>query len=186
MRGFSEPLLLLQCDSDFSVDFLRFGVGDFPFRISLKTFSKSCFFGFWRRDPGFGAAISHAFARSSIVFCNLISGYRIVMAVSRFLGAAAACVILWSFAAGQCESYWSGCIKAAVVICRQIFLYNFGAGDSPFKIPFKKCFTTVFLFALALRSGFGAAISVVIMNQKVSLCKRSLFKSLLCVKLSVC
>ena len=50
---------------------------------------------------GFGAAISHAVARNSILFCNSISRYRTVMVASRSLGAAAACVILLSFAAGQ-------------------------------------------------------------------------------------
>ena len=43
------------------------------------------------------------------------------MAASRLLGTAAACVILMSFAAGHPKSYWSGCIKAAIVICQQIF-----------------------------------------------------------------
>ena len=43
------------------------------------------------------------------------------MAVSRLLGAAAACVILLSFAAEYRKSYWSGCIQAATVICQQIF-----------------------------------------------------------------
>ena len=46
---------------------------------------------------------------------------RIVMAASRLLGAAAACVILLSFAAEDRKSYWSGCIQAATVICQQIF-----------------------------------------------------------------
>ena len=66
---------------------------------------------------GFGAVISRAVARSSIVFCNSASANRIVMAASRLLGAAAACVILLSFAAGHRESCWSGCFKAAIVIC---------------------------------------------------------------------
>ena len=70
---------------------------------------------------GFGAAISDAIARSSIVFCNSVSADRIVVAASRLLGAAAACVILLSFAAEDCKSYWNGCIKAAKVICQQIF-----------------------------------------------------------------
>ena len=39
-----------------------------------------------------------------------------VMAASRLLGVTAACTILLSFAAG-----WSGCIKAAIMICQQIF-----------------------------------------------------------------
>ena len=54
---------------------------------------------------GFGAAIPDAVARSSIVFCNSVSADRIVMAASRLLGAAAACVILLSFAAGSRKSY---------------------------------------------------------------------------------
>ena len=59
--------------------------------------------------------------RSSIVFSNSVSADRIVMAASRLLGAAAARVILLSFAAGHPESYWSGCIKAAIVICHENF-----------------------------------------------------------------
>ena len=59
--------------------------------------------------------------RSSIVFCNSVSADRIGVAASRLLGAAAACVILLSFAAEDCKSYWSGCIQAAIVICQQIF-----------------------------------------------------------------
>ena len=43
------------------------------------------------------------------------------MAASRLLGAAAACVIILSFAGGDCKLYWSGCIQAAIVICQQIF-----------------------------------------------------------------
>ena len=45
---------------------------------------------------GFGAAISDAAARSPIVFRNAVSADRIVVAASRLLGAAAACVILFS------------------------------------------------------------------------------------------
>ena len=52
------------------------------------------FFLLGRRDPsGFGAAISDAVAHGSIVFCNAVSGDRIVIAVPRLLGAAAACAI---------------------------------------------------------------------------------------------
>ena len=43
------------------------------------------------------------------------------VAASRLLGAAAGCVILWSFAVGHRKSYWNGCIKAAMVIWQQIF-----------------------------------------------------------------
>ena len=70
---------------------------------------------------GFGAAISDTIVRSSIVFCNSVFADRIVMAASRLLLAAAARVILLSFAAEDRKSYWSGCIQAATVICQQIF-----------------------------------------------------------------
>ena len=46
---------------------------------------------------------------------------RIGMAASRLLAAAAACVILFSFAAEDRKSYWSGYIQAAILICQQIF-----------------------------------------------------------------
>ena len=85
-------------------------------KILLQSASKSSFFCF-----GFGAAISDAVACRSIVFCNSVSADRNVMAASRLLRAAAACVILLSFAAGSRKSYWSVCIKAATVICQQIF-----------------------------------------------------------------
>ena len=84
----------------------------------LQNISKSYFFLLWRRDPsGFGAAISDAVARSSIVLRDSVCANRIVMAASRLLGAAALCVILLFFAAGHRKSYWRSCIKAAIVIC---------------------------------------------------------------------
>ena len=110
------------CDSDLSADFLHFGASDFPSTNPFKKCFKIVFFSLWRRDPsGFGATISDAVARSSIVFCNSVSADRIVMAASRLLRAVAAFVILLSFAAGSRKSYWSGCMKAATVICQQIF-----------------------------------------------------------------
>ena len=66
---------------------------------------------------GFGATISDAIARSSLVFCNSVSADRIGMAASRLLLALAACVILLSFAAGSRTSSWTGCMKAAKWIC---------------------------------------------------------------------
>ena len=59
--------------------------------------------------------------RSYRVFLESPVADRIGMAASRLLAAAAACVILLSFAAEDCKSYWSGCIQAAIVICQQIF-----------------------------------------------------------------
>ena len=66
---------------------------------------------------GFGATISDAVARSSIVFCNSVSANRMVMAASRLRRTVAALVILLSFAAGSRKSSWSGCMKAAKWIC---------------------------------------------------------------------
>ena len=75
------------------------------------------FFALASRSSGFGATISDAVVRSSIVFCNSVSADRIVMAASRLLRAVAALVILLSFAAGSRKSSWSGCMKAAKWIC---------------------------------------------------------------------
>ena len=103
---------------DLSADFLHFGASDFPSKNHFKKCFKIVFFSLWRRDPsGFGATISDADARSSIVFCNSVSADRIVMAASRLLRAVAAFVILLSFAAGSRKSSWSGCMKAAKWIC---------------------------------------------------------------------
>ena len=59
------------------------------------------------------------------MICNSVSADRIGVAASRLLAAAAACVILLSFSAEDCKSYWSGCIQAAIVICQQIFAKMF-------------------------------------------------------------
>ena len=56
---------------------------------------------------GFGATISDAVVRSSVVFWYSVSADRIVMAVSRLLRAVAAFVIQLSFAAGSHKSSWS-------------------------------------------------------------------------------
>jgi len=131
------------CDNDLSADFLNFGASNFPFKSSFKKCCKIVFLSLWRRDSGFGAAIADAVARSSFVFCNSVSADRIVVAASRLLGAAAACVILLSFAAEHRKSYWSGCIQAAIVICQQIFSI-IGASNFSFQNPFTKCFKIVF------------------------------------------
>ena len=69
-------------------------------------------------------------------------------------GTAAACVILVSCAAGSRKSYWSGCIKAAKVICQQIFddFFNFGACNLPFKILLKSASkSSFFRFGVEIR-----------------------------------
>ena len=130
------------CDSDLSADFLNFGPGNFY----LKFLQNRLFFALAPRS-GLGAAVSDAGAHSSIVFCHPVSGDRIAMAGSRSLVATAACVILLSFAAGRRQPYWSGCIKAAIVISQQILLH-LGAGGFLFfwflYVPFQKCFDMVF------------------------------------------
>ena len=106
-----------------SADFLHFGANDFLLAEILylqKSFKNRLFIALASRS-GFGATISDAVARSSIVFCNSDSAGRIVVAVSRLLRAVATLVILVYFAAGSRKSYWSGCMKAATWICQQIF-----------------------------------------------------------------
>ena len=67
---------------------------------------------------GAGGGVVDGIPLCSIVFCNSTLADRIVMVASRLLLATAACVILLSFAAGLRKSYWSGCTKAATVICQ--------------------------------------------------------------------
>ena len=117
---------------------------------------------------GFGATISDAVARSSLVFCNSVSADRIVMAASRLLHAVAACVILLSFAARLCKSYWSGCMKAATVIFQQIFSI-LALMIFLLKIFLKSASKSSF-FALASRSGFGATISDAIARSSLVFC----------------
>ena len=52
-------------------------------------------------------------SRCASLLCKSVSADRSGMAASRFLAAAAACVILISFAAESRKSYWSGCMKVA-------------------------------------------------------------------------
>ena len=89
---------------------------NFLLKILLESASKSSFFALASRS-GFGATISDAVVRSSIVLCNSVSADLIVVAASRLLRAVAAFVILLSFAAGSRTSSWSGCMKAATWIC---------------------------------------------------------------------
>ena len=79
------------------------------------------------------------------------------MAASRLLRAVAAFVILLSFAAGLRKSYWSGCMKAATVICQPIFSI-LALMIFLLKILLKSASKSSF-FRLASRSGFGATIS---------------------------
>ena len=158
------------CDSDFSADFRNFGASNFPFQIPFKKWSKSSFCRFGVEIRFWSCNFRDGVARSSNVFCNSVSADRIVVAASRLLGAAAACVILLSCVAEDRKSYWNGCIKAAKVICQQIFsilaLIIF-----LLKFLLKSASKSSFcrFVALTSRSGFGAAILVVITYKKASL-----------------
>ena len=119
---------------------------------------------------GFGLPISDPVARSSIVFCNSVFADRIVMAASRLLGAAAACVILLFFAAGLCTSYWSGCMKAATVICQQIFSI-LALVIFLLKILLKSVSKSFFFRSgVEIRSGFEPAISDPVARSSIVFC----------------
>ena len=60
------------------------------------------------------------------MICNSVSVDGSEVVASRFLAAAAVCVMLLSFAAERRKSYWSGRIKVAMEFFLQIF-FRFGA-----------------------------------------------------------
>ena len=72
--------------------------------------------------------------------CN--SADRSGMAASRFLVAAAACVILFPFPAESLESHCNDSLKHANGALAEDFV-DFGSDDFPVKIPLKKCFKIV-------------------------------------------
>ena len=78
-------------------------------------------FSLWRRDPVLELQFLTPLRVVLLCFATQSLQIGIVMAVSRLLRAVAAFVILLSFAARSRKSYWSGCMKAATVICQQIF-----------------------------------------------------------------
>ena len=98
--------------TDFS-SFWRYD--DFPVKISFKKCLKIVVFFAWAsRSRFWGCNLCSRCAEFySIRFCNSVSADRSGMAASRFLAAAAACVILLSFAAQCRKSYCSGCLKVA-------------------------------------------------------------------------
>ena len=92
----------------------------FVLALLLLLFKNRSFFSLAPRS-GCGTTISAATVRTPMVFFNSVSADRIVMAATRFLGAAAVCALPLSFAAGHCKSYQAGCMKVAMVIRQQIF-----------------------------------------------------------------
>ena len=71
--------------------------------------------------------------RHSCAFCNSMFADRSGMAVSTFLAAAAASVILLCFASESRESHCNGCMKVANGPLAADFL-DFGIDDFPFNI----------------------------------------------------
>ena len=132
------------CDSDSSADFLNFGANNFPLEIPFKKCFKIVFLSLWRRDPVL--ELQFPTPLHVVLLCFATQSLQIALYWLRqgLLGAAAACVILLSFAAEDRKSYWSGCTQAAIAIRQQIFSY-FGANNFPLEIPLKKCFKIVFL-----------------------------------------
>ena len=134
---------------------LRFHI--FNFQIWGKSRTKASFshlhFQIWRE-------VSHESLQFSLFVGSLTRKLRFYMfnlhlhvsfVFTRFVGAAAACVILWSFAAGHRGSYWSGCIQVARVICQRTF--PFWRCNFPFKIPFEGPSKSSFLFCFSANSG---------------------------------
>ena len=93
--------------------------------------------------------------RCAIVFCNSVSADRSVVAVCRFLAAAAACMIILSFAAENCKSY---CVEIAaarlrMVLWHQIFCY-ICAVDFAFNISCTKCSNSKSFFRFGVKIRF--------------------------------
>ena len=91
------------------------------------------------------------------------------MAASRLLRAVAAFVILLSFAAGLRKSYWSGCMKAATVICQQIFSI-LALVIFLLKILLKSASKSSFFCSGVEISGFGATISDAVARSSIVFC----------------
>ena len=103
-------------------------------------------------------------------FLEFVLADRIGMAAWMLLGAAAACVILLSFAARSRKSYWSGCIQAAIVICQQMFAL-LALLICLLKIFLKSASKSFFFcFGVEIRSGFGAAIADAVARSSIVVC----------------
>ena len=87
-----------------AADFFNFGRDNFPFKIPFKKRFKIVIFLLWRRDPVLELQIVAVVCCHSIVFRNSASADRSGMAASRFIVAAAACVILLCFGAESRKS----------------------------------------------------------------------------------
>ena len=77
----------------------------FLLRFLLKSASKSTFFGSGVEIPVLKLQIDGVVCCHSVVFCTSVSADRSGMAASRFIVAAAACVILLCFGAESRKSH---------------------------------------------------------------------------------
>ena len=84
--------------------FFHFGSANIPFQIPFKKRFKIVVFLLWRRNPVLELQIAAIVCCHSIAFCNSVSADRNVMAASRFIVAAAACVLV-RFAAESRKSH---------------------------------------------------------------------------------
>ena len=84
-------------------DFRNFGASNFPFKIPSKNCFKIVFLSLLRRDPVLELQFPRPLRVVLLCFATLSANF-IGMPASRLLGAAAACVILLSFAAEECKS----------------------------------------------------------------------------------
>ena len=92
----------------------------------------------------------------AIVFGNSVFANRSGMVASRFLVAAAGCMLLLRFAAESRESHCNGNVRRVNGALGANFS-NFGSDDFPFKVLLKKVLQNRRFSALAARSGFGSA-----------------------------
>ena len=133
-------------------------------KFLVKNASKSSFFRFGVEIRFWSCkipAICGAVVRKSFALCNSVSADGSVMAVSRFLAAAAASVIVMAA--------W----KLRTVLWQRIF--SFCIDDVPFKIRFKKCLEIV-VFPLWRRDPVSelqiAVICGAVVRNSSVLCKR--------------
>ena len=134
----------------------------------VKNCSKIVFFPLGAEILVLELPICAAFARNSIVLCNLVSSDRGGMSASMFLAAAAACKTFAAESRKSCWS-WSCCItRLRMVLWQQICLHS-GADHFPL-ILFTKWYKIVVFSTLASRSGFGAAVSGAATRNSILLC----------------
>ena len=92
------------------------------------------------------------------------------MVTSRLLGTAVTCIIFFFFVIEHRKSYWSGCIKVAILICQQIFSILALALVIFLIEIFKKIFQNYFFLILVSRSVCGVIISEAVARNSFAFC----------------